>query len=398
MPGPESHQEVSEFLTRGYSGHVSVVLALGWMSILLGRSTIPPLLPQIVEELSITPSQAGFAITVMMMLHALLQFPGGRVSDQLSRTTVLVAALGTAIVGFSLLMVVSTYPGFLIGVAVVGTGGGLYFTPTRAFLSDLFVDRRGEALGVQAAAGKVGNALAAGLATVALAIAGWQSAFAPSIVLLFVVLLLLHRASREPYVFERVDLRIRETGARLFGEARILRLIVTYSLWAVAMQGFVAFLPTLLQVDKALTPLLASTGFALVFVVGIVISPVAGRISDRFSRTLVAIVTLVLCILGLVGILLTQSFALIVVSILVMSVGLWGYPPVMQAFLMDRFPNDSMGGDFGAIKTIYTGIGSLGPSFVGIVAEQSDYMTAFVGLAAFFGLAIVAMVGSTRTA
>jgi len=55
---------------------------------------------------------------------------------------------------------------------------------------------------------------------------------------------------------------------------------------------------------------------------------------------------------------------------------------------MDLFPDDSLGGDFGASKTVYTGIGSLGPTYVGVAAAHFSYTAAFAGLTVMLFLAI----------
>lgn len=39
-----------------------------------------------------------------------------------------------------------------------------------------------------------------------------------------------------------------------------------------------------------------------------------------------------------------------------------------------------MGGDMGATRTVYLSIGSLGPAFVGFVAERGSYAPAFTVL------------------
>jgi len=53
---------------------------------------------------------------------------------------------------------------------------------------------------------------------------------------------------------------------------------------------------------------------------------------------------------------------------------------VMQSYLMDAFPDDSAGGDLGAMRTVYIGLGALGPTYVGTVATAADYRVAFWGL------------------
>lgn len=73
------------------------------------------------------------------------------------------------------------------------------------------------------------------------------------------------------------------------------------------------------------------------------------------------------------------------------------YPPVMQAFLMDAFPDGSMGGDLGATRTVYIGLGSLGPTYVGFVAGRASYVTAFSGLLACLVVSAVVVVWLART-
>lgn len=63
------------------------------------------------------------------------------------------------------------------------------------------------------------------------------------------------------------------------------------------------------------------------------------------------------------------------------ALGHGAFGPVMSAHLMDFFPDGNMGGDLGAVPTGYLGVASLGPAYVGIVADESNYAVAFVGLA-----------------
>ncbi|USZ69909.1 hypothetical protein NGM10_16010 (plasmid) [Halorussus salilacus] len=75
------------------------------------------------------------------------------------------------------------------------------------------------------------------------------------------------------------------------------------------------------------------------------------------------------------------------------------FPPVMQTFLMGVFPDSSMGGDMGATRTVYLGVGAVGPAYVGYVAEVASYTAAFVGLAVCLLAAagiLVAMVSPWR--
>jgi MFS family permease len=375
---------VTEQLWRGYSGRLSTLLAVGWATILLGREAIPPLLPNIIGTLGISTAQAGLALTVMWVVYAVSQYPGGRFSDQLSRTAIIVVGLAIAVGGFLLLTTVATFLTFMIGVATVGVGAGLYFPANRGLLSDLFVARRGQAFGIQIAAGSIGSALAAGVAVAALGVATWQAAFLPSILLLSVVLVLVLFESEEPSTVSRrdldgLDLGVRETLERIFTTREMRWLVVSYSLFAFAWQGSLGFLPAFLQAEKGLSPALAGAVFAMLYLVGMVVGPVAGNVGDRLGRVGVAAGMLSVGMVGLGGLLLAGTAPTVVGSVLVFALGMRGFPPVMQAFVLDVFPDESMAGDFGALKTIYTGFGALGPAYIGFVADQWGYTVAYVG-------------------
>lgn len=357
-----------------------LLLSLGWLTLQLGRQVLPPLLPTIIEGLRITPSQAGLALTVLWGLYALSQYPSGRLSDRLSRKTLLVAGLGLLVVGFVLLAGTRTYTTFLVGAAVVGVGAGLYPTTSLALLSDLFVDRRGQAFGLHNASGDVGGAAAAGVVIVALAVASWQQAFLPVLVMLVAVLVGIHLWNRERYVLARVDLEFGATARRLFGDRRTLVLLVAYSLFAFTWQGTTGFLPTLLQLEKGFSTSLATGGFAVLFVVGAIVKPISGSIGDRTERRAVAVAALVVGTAGIAAVVAFSTVPLVLAGVVVFAAGLMAYPPVMQAYVMDVLPDGSMGGDFGAMRTVYVSVGSLGPTYVGFVAEYASYTTAFVGL------------------
>lgn len=355
-----------------------------------GRLVLSPLLPTVIEDFAISPFQAGLALTTLWGLYALFQYPSGRLSDHLSRKTLLVSGLALLLVGFASLASAPTYPLFLLGAAVVGTGAGLYPTPARALVSDLYVERRGEAFGLHTASGDAGGALAAGLAVAALAVGVWQAAYLPVIVALGVVLLALHYFSDEPYTTPAIDgttlkvalLDVVQTGARLTANARMRWLLVAYMLYAFVWQSATGFLPTLLQETKGFSPAFAGGGFAALFVVGALVKPLAGSLGDRFARASVAVGALVVASLALASLLFADGPLFVALAVGAFAAGLMAYPPVMQAYLMDTFPDASMGGDLGATRTIYIGVGSLGPTYVGFVAERASYVVAFWGLLA----------------
>jgi MFS family permease len=285
------------------------------------------LLPSITDSLAITDSQAGFALTVMWAVYALLHYPAGRLSDQLSHRTVLTASLLVTATGIVSLIRVTSYWWFVVSISLVGVGAGLYFAPSRALLSDVFVSRRSAALGIQSAAGTLGSAAAGGLAIAALAVGPWQFAFPPILALLCVIVVLLQLRIDEPLVFSRVSFEFVRTGRRIFSSGSTRGALIVYVLFTFVWTGAITFLPTFLQAAKSLTALEATIGYALVFVISTVSGPLAGSLGDRWSQTHVATGGLTLGGIGLTALLVTSSTAALFGSIVVFAAGFRAFPP-----------------------------------------------------------------------
>lgn len=379
---PHTGDPETESLLTGYTGQLSLVVAIGWLATQLGRQVVPPLLPAVIDQLGITPGKAGIAITISWIAYALVHYPAGRLSDQLSRKTLLVFGLAVSVTGLIALVNALLFTVFLIGVAFLGAGAGIYYIVSRALLSDLFIEKRGQAFGLNQAAGSTGSVLAAGVAAAALAVATWQAAFLPAVIILCVVLLVVHFQSREPYIVEWVDFEFRDSGTRVFEIWEIRWIIVVYSLYTFSINGVASFLPTFLQVNKGFSPTVASGGFALIYITGILVAPLAGNLADHRNRLGIAMISLLVAVLGLVSLVaVPPSVFLMAIVVIVFATGMRAYAPTMQAYLMDVFPPEKLGGDFGFFRTIYIVAGSLGPTYVGIVAERLDYSTAFFGIA-----------------
>jgi len=56
-------------------------ISLAWFLVLAGRYSISNLLPRIVTELNFSWTDAGFALTIMWLIYAIIQFPSGIFSD-----------------------------------------------------------------------------------------------------------------------------------------------------------------------------------------------------------------------------------------------------------------------------------------------------------------------------
>ncbi|MFC6905123.1 MFS transporter [Halalkalicoccus tibetensis] len=368
----------------GGHGRMLSVLSVGVVALLAGQLVLAPALPAIIEEFDIAPTAAGASLTVMWACAALAMYPGGRSSDLLSRKTVLVASIAVLVVGFLAVASAPTFPVFLLGLAVVGLGVGLYEPTNMALVFESFANRRGRALGVIAASYSFGSAVAGGLAGVALALASWRVAFLPLAAGLGVVGLLIHRWSREPYVVSPVDLDGRGTVRRLFASRQLRRVLALFCLYMLVWQASVSFLPTFLRVEKGYAPLPATAAFVSVFLIGLVISPTVGELGDRFGHRRVGGSAPLIGAVGLSLFVVAEHPLAVAAATVLFAVGLISFWPVMNAFLMARLAPDSLGGEYGLSRAVFFGVGSLGPTYTGFVAEHASYRVAYAGLVGCF--------------
>lgn len=362
-----------------------VVLALGWATLQCGRFLLPPLLPRIRASLGLSSASAGLALTAFGVVYAVVQYPSGAYSDTLSRATLILPGFLVLLAGFAVLGVGVVAPAFLAGVVLLGVGKGLFASPSRALLADLFSGTRGRALGLYSSGTDLGGLLAAGLAVAALATT-WRAAFVPVVAALLLVAALFVLWNREPYAVGWIALSPGATARRIAATPTQREALVAYAIFYFVVGGLVNFFPTLLVESGGFSEGLASGAFALLFAVGLVTKPTAGEVSDRFPRLAVSVASLLLAAAGFAVVLLAESLPVVAAGTVLTAIGYKTQFPIADAVVMEAAPEGNVGGDLGAARGVFLLANALGPGFVGVVAEFADYDLAFWLLA---GLLVV---------
>lgn len=394
----------AERLVGGYTGRMLLAVALAWAVLQAGRFLLSPLLPAIIADLGITEATAGVVLALFNGVYAVTQYPSGEYSDRWSRATLIVPGLATLVVGFLLFGLVGGLAGFALAAVITGFGKGLFAIPSRALLSDLFVARRGRALGIYAAGTDIGGLLAAGLGVLVLSSAAWQlpalsvfgvqfpavtvgftswrTPFLPVAAVLAGFLLLYAAWTRDSYRVGKLSLDVIGTIHRLLATGRQRRTLLAFGLFYLMVGGFINFLPTYLAQAKGFSPELASAAFALVFVVGALTKPVAGGLSDRFSRETIAVAGLLVAAFALSVLVVADTRFAVLGGIAVMAVGYKTEFPLADGVILDNAPDDDLGADLGAARALFLAANAVGPAYVGVVATYLNYAVAFGGLVA----------------
>lgn len=156
---------------------ILVAVAAGWLLAIGVRLVFPAVLPSIRAEFGMSISMAGFLLSTLWVGYALMQFPGGVLTDEFGERYALASSSVITIVGIAgVIAAPSTVPLFSAST-LIGLGVGIYETTRLTVIGDVFPDRSGTAVGVCQAAGNIGTTLlppVAGLLAVAL---GWRWGF-----------------------------------------------------------------------------------------------------------------------------------------------------------------------------------------------------------------------------
>ncbi len=147
---------------------------------------------------------------------------------------------------------------------------------------------------------------------------------------------------------------------------------------------------------KGFSSTFANNAFAGFFLIGALARNVVGYLGDRFTHLDVAIASAVFGTVGLVVLAASQSLVPVVAGLGVLAVGVTGFPPVMNAYLTNYFPNASMGSDYGVTRTLLIFLGSVGPTYIGFLAGTFTYNVAFIALAPFFTVSALILVWLRR--
>ncbi|MDX9771825.1 MAG: MFS transporter [Bacteroidales bacterium] len=163
-------------------------------------SSVNLALPSIGEELSLNAITLNWIISSYMLTTSILLLPAGRLGDILGRKKVFTAGM----IIFTLTMVLLTFtPGikWLIGARILqGVGGAMMFGTNMAILTSVFPPgERGRAMGINVTAVYIGLASGPFLGGLLTRYLGWRSIFAFLVPLGIISLILIYRRMKDEW-------------------------------------------------------------------------------------------------------------------------------------------------------------------------------------------------------
>jgi FSR family fosmidomycin resistance protein-like MFS transporter len=341
-------------------------------------SFLAPLLPNLIEKLSLSYTQAG-SLSAITQLPSLLNPIIGYLDDKVSLRIFVILAPAITATTMSCLGIAPNYPSLVILLFITGLSISAFHAPAPAMIARASGNQVGRGMSYYMAAGELGRTVGPllaswGLLTFTLgkmypiAILGWLASLA----------IFIRFKGLPIHVEKQTSFReILPTASRLF-----LPLIGIIFFRSFLITGLGLYLPTLLEGEGA-TVWKAGTTLAIYQFAGVIGAVLGGTISDRLGRKPVLFIISLLAPIMVLGFLYSRGWMTMPVLILA---GLFGLSsqPITLAIVQDQLPNHRSAGNgfFMAISFICLSLSAVGIGMLGdrIGLRQALLWTAISGL------------------
>jgi len=353
-----------------------------------------PFYPEMASDLGTTIPLLGQAITMMLIVSAVLGLVVGPLADTFGYRRLLM--LGVVAISANLIGTAIT-PGFppLLGLSLVGAlGDALVFGLTIALASTLFAGpERRRAISWTIAALSVGAIAGVPVLTTIGDAAGWRVAIGAAGIASIAVAWMVHVALPADQVHPGIRFRARDTLAAyapLLGHAPTLRLLAVTMLRALWFLGLVTYLGAYLGDELVLTTRQVGLAYMLGGTGSTIGSFIAGtRLVERQARGIVALANV-----GgglLLGIILSGSSTLVTLTLLPLSTAMASIGGVGVATLLAVESPAKAGTTMALNASLLNAGAAAGAAIGGALIAVGGYGSMGIGLPAFaFAAAIVA--------
>ena len=253
-------------------------------------SFLAPLLPLLIEKLSISLTQAGF-LTTIMQVPALLNPYIGSLADRISVRYFIILAPAMTAIPMSLIGMAPTYGVLLILLFIAGISAAVFHVPAPVMVSKLSGLKVGRGMSFFMTGGEFARTIGPMVAVGAVALLGLEG-FYPVMVVGIIASVWLYFKRRH---FEPVAKQTMKTSVR--GTWKEMRHVLMPLAVILVARGFMhatmaTFLPTFVKLE---TGNLWLAGFALTLYesTGVLGVMTAGSLSDYLGRRKVLLISLV---------------------------------------------------------------------------------------------------------
>lgn len=339
-----------------------------------------PILPTLSHEFGVAPATAGLSVSAVVLMIALASSSSGPLSDMLGRKPVMVWSCGLLALPTLLCALAPTFELLLLCRALQGLCIPGLTAVAVAYLGDRFPPHElGALVGGWIAATVTGGLTGRVLSGLLTDLFGWRAAFVVFAAATLLCALAMVVALPSDPARTAPGWGVAYQG--MFAHLRERRLVGAFLIGGALFFGFIGvftYLPYYLAAPPFALPTAIVSLLYLVYLAGVVVSPLAGRLSARVARRSLMAGGLVIAMLGVVGTL-APALPVIVLSLLVLCAGMFTAQAVTPAYV-NATAREAKGGASALYLMCYYVGGTLGAALPG-VAWQAFGWPGVVGVA-----------------
>lgn len=337
-------------------------------------SFLAPLLPLLIDKLSISLTQAGF-LSAVMQLPALMNPFIGILADRASlRYFVILAPMMTAI-PMSLIGLAPTYGVLLLLLFIAGISIAMFHVPAPVMIARMAGSRKGRGMSIFMTGGELARTIGPLAAVGAVSLRGLEG--------IWPVMIVGIAASAWLYIrFRSVDLSFHNHGHRnslitTFKEMRHILIPLTFILLARSfMHGsMTAFLPLFIQSESG-SIWLGGMALMLFEAAGVVGVLTAGSLSDYLGRKRVLLISLVGAPLSVLLFVISNDWTRIL-SLFSCGFMILSTTPVMLALIQEHAKNSPAAANGMFMLIAFVARASM-VVVIGMIADRSGLQSAYL--------------------
>ena len=363
-----------------YNYTVLMITWMGWISIYLARSVLPPVLPVLTEEFSLSHAQSGLLETAYLIGYIISKVPAGELSRRFGAKKVLAGSM----VGYGAsTLLTSSAQGFshiFMLRFLVGLFQGVHLPVANALLSDRFGSRQGRAIGFNESGANVGNTLAFPVAVIFLSVWGWRAAFIalslPAFLLAAATLALMRGEEKESDAPEA-------SNGDLWEYSRILiPLALSHATYNLVLRTTFTFMPSFLVEYRGMAITAAGYLAMVLPFAGIFSKMGSGFILERLgAKTSISGAT-ALSAVFMAGLVRTPGGPWVGLNLLTLGLVLYSFSPIIYSSTTSSLPSSLKPVGLGVVTMFGNLVGALSTSAVGALIDSNGYGFAFIVIAA----------------
>ncbi len=363
-----------------YNYTVLLITWMGWISIYLARSVLPPVLPVLTAEMGLTHAQSGLLETAYLIGYIISKVPAGGLSRRFGARNVLAGSM----VGYgaSTLLIGSAqgYTHVFILRFLVGLFQGVHLPVANALLSDRFGSKQGRAIGFNESGANVGNTLAFPVAVSILSAWGWRVAFialsVPAFILAAVTLILMKPEEESVDDAETSEGNLREYTRVL------IPLALSHATYNLVLRTTFTFMPSFLVEFREMT--ISSAGYLAMVLpfAGIFAKMGSGFILERVGSKTAITGASALSGLFLAGLVMGPGGLWVGLNLIILGLTLYSYSPIIYSTTTGSLPSSLKPVGLGVVTMFGNLVGAISTSVVGALIDSSGYSIAFIVIAA----------------